>query len=394
MIQTNNAIADSRIHVVDALRGFAVLGILLMHCLEHFNFFVFPQVDNEFLQLSDKLLANSVRFIFANKSYAIFSLLFGLTFFIQDNNQQKRGNDFRLRFLWRMLLLLIWGLINAMFYTGDVLGVFAVVSLLLLATARLSNKIVLIIAIALFLQPLQWIGIICANVNPDFILPKQYYGDYYMATVPALTNGNFLETMQVGVESGFLYSFLWWFEDGRVFQIAALFLFGMLIGRYRLFADTPQNIKFWRYAMVIGILSYFPLNGLYTMLPPFLENKAIIHLLDIILVCYTSFAFLCFLVGVFVLSYYKTSFKKVLSKLAPYGQMSLTMYITQSILGGFVFYNWGLNAAPDLSATASLGVGVVIFAIQYTFACWWLKSHKQGPLETVWKKITWIGSKC
>jgi uncharacterized protein len=386
-----NKNTSGRIDVADSLRGFAILGIVLIHSIEHLNFFVYPPVNNQLLALSDTLLSDSIFFTFAGKAYAIFALLFGFSFFIQDDNQMKKGNDFRLRFLWRLVLLAGWGLINCMFYTGDVLVIFAVAGLLLAATARLSNKVVLGIAMLLLLQPMEWGGIIYANINPDFTLSEKMYEAYYLETVPVLANGNLLETMVMGIKSGFLYCFLWWVEEGRIFQLGALFLFGMLIGRCRLFLDEPKHIKFWRYLLITGIVCYLPLNGLHNVLPDFVENKVIIHLLDTILSCYTHFAFLCFLVGLFVLSYYKTNLHKLQAKLAPYGRMSLSMYLSLSVLGGFIFYNWGLGLSLMLSKTASVAVGLGIFAIQYTFACWWLKSHKQGPLEYIWKKLTWIG---
>jgi uncharacterized protein len=384
--------SSGRIDVADSLRGFAILGILLVHSVEHYNFFSFPPNDNQLLALFNTIFNNSIFFIFAGKAYAIFALLFGFSFFIQDDNQLKRGYDFRLRFLWRLVVLAGWGLINCMFYTGDVLVIFAIFGPLLAATARLSNKVVLGIAILLLSQPMEWLCLIYATFKPDFTLGEKMYGIYYSQTIPVLANGNLLETMVMGIKSGFLYCFLWWVEEGRIFQLGALFLFGMLIGRRRLFLEEPKNIKFWRYALIIGIVSYFPLNGLHAVLPRFIENKAIVHLLDTILSCYTNFAFLCFLVSLFVLSYYKTNLHKWQAKLAPYGRMSLSMYLSQSILGGFVFYNWGLGLSSVLSITASVGVALVIFGLQYTFACWWLKSHKQGPLEYIWKKLTWIGN--
>jgi uncharacterized protein len=386
---SNNS--SGRIDVADALRGFAILGILLVHSVEHYNFFVFPPHDNQLLAFFNRLLSDSIFFVFAGKAYAIFALLFGFSFFIQDDNQLKKGYDFRLRFLWRLVILAVWGFINCMFYTGDVLVIFAVMGLLLAATARFSNKVVLTIAILLLSQPMEWLGIIYAAFNPDFTLGEKMFGVYYMQTIPVLTNGNLWETMVMGIKSGFLYCFLWWVEEGRIFQLGALFLFGMLLGRCRLFLDEPKHIKFWRYTLITGIVCYFPLNGLHALLPKFIESKVIVHLLDTILSCYTNFAFLGFLVSLFVLSYYKTSLRKLQTKLAPYGRMSLSMYLSQSVLGGFVFYNWGLGLSSVLSITASVAVGLLIFGLQYTFACWWLKSHKQGPLEYIWKRLTWLG---
>lgn len=144
---------------------------------------------------------------------------------------------------------------------------------------------------------------------------------------------------------------------------------------------------------MVSIICYFPLAGLLPIMEMLVENENVKQQLNIILGCYSSFAFLCILASLFVLFYYKSSFHKWLSKLEPYGKMSLTMYISQSVIGGFIFYNWGLGLAKELSVTFSILVGLGIFAIQYTFAYFWLKKHRHGPLEYIWKKATWIGAK-
>lgn len=87
-----------RIEVVDALRGFAVMAILLVHNLEHFIFPVYPESSPEWLSILDAGVFNAVFSLFAGKSYAIFALLFGFTFYIQSHNQQLKGKDFGYRF--------------------------------------------------------------------------------------------------------------------------------------------------------------------------------------------------------------------------------------------------------------------------------------------------------
>ena len=77
-----------RIEVVDALRGFAVMAILLVHNLEHFIFPVYPESSPEWLSVLDAGVFNAIFSLFAGKSYAIFALLFGFTFYIQSHNQQ------------------------------------------------------------------------------------------------------------------------------------------------------------------------------------------------------------------------------------------------------------------------------------------------------------------
>ena len=105
-----------RIEVVDALRGFAVMAIMLLHNIEHFNFYDFPTASSAFMEAMDRGIWETLFFLFSGKAYAIFSLLFGFSFFIQYNNQAKKGKDFRLRFLWRLFLLFIIGCFNGAFF--------------------------------------------------------------------------------------------------------------------------------------------------------------------------------------------------------------------------------------------------------------------------------------
>lgn len=93
---------NARVDVADVLRGLAVMGIILLHSIEHFNFYSFPkEVPFEWMNFTDQAIWRGLFFTFSNKAYAVFALLFGFSFYIQDNNQQRRGKDFRLRFLDR-----------------------------------------------------------------------------------------------------------------------------------------------------------------------------------------------------------------------------------------------------------------------------------------------------
>lgn len=390
MITTTN----SRIDLADALRGFSVMGIILLHTIEHFNFYSFPEVTNPWMQFSDKVVWNSLFFIFSGKAYAIFALLFGFSFFVQDNNQLKKGNDFRLRFLWRLFLLFIWGNINAMFFTGEILVMYSILGIFLIFVARLSTKTVLFIAIFLMLQPMEWGKLIYALANPDYVAGDSLANYYFGKAYEVQMNGTFLETLKMNLWDGQMANMTWAAEHGRLFQTTALFMLGMLLGRKRLFTHSEQNEKFWRYALIIGILCFFPLTGLLNLLPQFIENKAILSPLNIIISSLANLSFMIFIVSLIYIVYYKTTKGyNLLTKLSPYGRMSLTNYITQSIVGSFLFYNWGLGLHSKLGITQSFLVGIVLFILQYSFACWWMKSHSNGPLETIWKKLTWIGAK-
>lgn len=105
-----------RIEVVDALRGFAVMAIILVHNLEHFIFPVYPTEQPAWLAVLNDGVFNVIFSLFAGKAYAIFALLFGFTFYIQCHNQTKKGKDFGYRFLWRLVLLLGFATLNAAFF--------------------------------------------------------------------------------------------------------------------------------------------------------------------------------------------------------------------------------------------------------------------------------------
>ena len=79
-----------RIEVVDALRGFAILAILLIHCISHFFYPVYPPPADSWLNFLDQITAKVITTLFSGKAYAIFALLFGFTFYIQHSNQQKK----------------------------------------------------------------------------------------------------------------------------------------------------------------------------------------------------------------------------------------------------------------------------------------------------------------
>ena len=297
-----------RIDVADALRGLSVLGIVLVHSLENYNLFNFTPIDTPFMKFLDSVLFDSTFFIFAGKAYGIFALLFGFSFFIQDNNQLKRGNDFRPRFLWRLVLLFVWGMINSLFYTGDVLVMFSLIGIMLILTARLSTKTVLIIATIFILQPIEWGRVIYALVNPDYVMGESMVGYHYGKLNPILIDksASLSDIFNVMLHHGEWGSFMWAWENGRFCQVAGLFLFGMLIGRTEFFLHPETNIRKWVRMLILGVVCFFPLKGLTLMLPGFIENKAVLEPLGIIVQSFTNVSFLFFLVSLVLIVYYST----------------------------------------------------------------------------------------
>ena len=269
-----------RIEVVDALRGFAVMAILLVHNLEHFIFPVYPESSPEWLSVLDAGVFNAVFSLFAGKSYAIFALLFGFTFYIQSHNQQLKGKDFGYRFLWRLVLLAGFATLNAAFFpAGDVLLLFVVVGIILFIVRKWSDKAILITAILFSLQPIEWFHYIMSLFNPAYTLPDLNVGAMYSEVADYTKNGTFREFLIGNVTLGQKASLFWAIGAGRFLQ---------------------------------------------------------------------------------------------------------------TIMGAIIYFPFGFYLAPYCGYTLSLIIGIILFLLQVQFCKWWLSKHKQGPLETIWHRWTWI----
>ncbi|MFI3287171.1 MAG: DUF418 domain-containing protein [Rikenellaceae bacterium] len=384
-----------RIDVADVLRGVAVMGIILLHCIEHFNFYSFPDTSEQgaLLNFTDKAIWNGMFFAFGGKAYAIFALLFGFSFYIQDSKQQALGKDFRLRFCWRLVLLFVIGNINAVFFTGEVLVLYSIVGFVMPLVCRLSTKTLLIIACILLAQPMHIIYALISVFDADFVVPAFQTKALWGAANEMHTVGGFIEMAKVNLWEGQLASLAWAWDNARFFQSAALFIFGILIGRKGLFLET--NLKFWYRTVAYSLLVFFPLYGLANMMnPTFIENPSLLKALKLVITSLSNFAFTVVLTSSIVIAYYNSkTLKKWLSKLIPYGRMSLTNYLVQSLVGAFIFYNWGLGLYDTLGITYSFLTGIVLFIGQYHLCRLWLSHFRQGPFEYLWKKATWINSK-
>ena len=382
---------SERLGVVDALRGFALLAIVLLHNLEHYNLFLVPENVPAWLQTIDKYAWDTLFFLFAGKAYATFSLLFGFSFYIQFHNAEKRGIDFRGRFAWRMCLLFLFAQLHALFYNGDILLLYAVVGFALIPVCKLKDKTVFWIALILLLQPYEWGRAIYAMINPDYVVSTGHFMPYAIRAQEATANGNFFEVLCSNISDGQLYSNIWQVENGRLFQTAALFMFGMLLGRRKYLIKSEESVRFWKKMLKGAVLAFIPLYCLKTFVPDLLTNPSVQIPYKIAVPSYANFAFMIILVSIFTLLWFKKEKGYGWqSLLIPYGRMSLTNYISQSIMGVIIYYGFGLAMYKYAGATARLLIALLIFTVQFVFSRWWLVRHRQGPLEFLWRKGTWI----
>ena len=389
-MHSSTTLTNNRIEIADVLRGFAVMSITLIHFIERFSLNSFPEETCNFLIFTDKIIWEGVFFAFSGKAYCIFTLLFGFSFFVQDNSQKEKGKDFRGRFAWRLVLLMVFACINSMFFPGEILVLYALIGYVLILVCRLSTHIILFIAVILLLQPFEWGQIIYAFINSESFVDFQFDAPYWEIVNTVQKEGSFLEMCKTAIWTGNVANMGWMLLHGRVTQTAALFMIGMLIGRDNMLLYSEKNIKFWIKVFIIFTLAFFPIYGLIAIIPDFIAEGVLLIPSMLILKSLSNIAFTGILFAGVILVYYLTSFRRILHLLAPYGRMSLTNYLSQSLIGGFLFYSWGLGLYEYTGITVCFLMGIGMFLIQFFFSRWWMSSHRQGPFEWLWKKATWV----
>ena len=381
MYKTRN-LPNTRIDVADALRGIAVAGIILYHSVEHFN--IFTQEPIAHTLACDQTVADVLAWLLSGKMYGIFAILFGLSFFIMNDNQQQKGKSFSGRFAWRMCLLFIFGIINVTFYDGDILMLYACYGLLLIPISYLPSKWVWCIIGLLAIQPVELYCLLTGTT-----LDHSTMWELYDKICKTHAHGTFWENALVNLRYGFEVNFRFNVFSGRLTQLLCLFILGMQLGRQRLFYNEGRrsaegrlqgkNLQIWHVILVTSSLGVISLiNPDFGELESWL--KPICNLVILLMI----------VSGVVSAWYAFEGVRRVLHHLCIFGRMSLTNYLLQSIIGCAIFCGYGLACYRLLGVTYAVMVGCGMVIIQYCFARYWFRNHPRGPLESIWRKLTWI----
>jgi uncharacterized protein len=287
---------------------------------------------------------------------------------------------------------MLFGLLDLMFYNGDILFIYAVCGLLIIPFIRCSNKVLNWIILILMIRPIEVIYIVLGLINPETRPLNLGSGMHFMNMMPAQANGTIWDVALVGIKDGLPCNFLWAIENGRFTQNIYLFLVGIMIGRSRLLYNEGDNYKKWQKIMLITFIAFAVFAPLAKFVPGIIENRCVSNSLGVMLNMWRNVAMALFYVMGITWLLHRTKNGKRLMVLAPYGKMSLTHYIGQSVIGAFIFYGWGLALFKTSGHTESLCMAIVFVALQIIFSHWWMKNHKRGPLEGLWNKATWIGT--
>lgn len=394
-----------RIKVLDALRGFALLGVILMHMLQQFGIASLPQQKALPFPELDGIIQWIGSNIIMGRFINIFAFLFGLSFFIQMDRAEKKGIDFRKRFVWRMILLLALGLLIHSFYNVEIISVYAVFGLLMLPLYRAKNWVLMLLVAFLLLGGPRAIQSINHNITlktEQADTKEQIINVQTPQDLPEhLKNPSFLNAVKHNYEERLLGKLKYQFGFvGRGYITFALFIIGLVIGRIRFFEkiDIQKRRNLVLFAGFMGATLF--LIWIQNILPPFnlriffrpegtyLTSSllAVKVLDDSVMVLFSGTLTMGFL-----LLYQSQKFGKYLEVLSPYGRTGLTNYIMQGVIGSLIFSLWAFGSTfSNLGVSALFFFGILIYIVQGIISKYWLKYFLYGPLEWFWRSATYL----
>lgn len=367
-----------RIIVVDCLRGFALFGLFIVHMVEYFELYWYLPEPG--------FVHNLIFFLFGGKAYAIFAMLFGLSFFIIMDNQAKRGVDFRARFSWRLTLLCLLGYLHGVLYSGDILQVLALSGFLLILVYPLSNRSILILASMFLLQiPLlfQWV----LNELGGLTLPQGHAG-----VLETYANGSFVEVLKINLWYGQAGKWLWMTNSGRIWNIIGLFLLGFLLGRVRFFEIYRQKFTTCSITLLIAVVFVLLCYWLQPLLSTMSNEESVTGLINQIIDHYIHTGLVVTGVLIFLFAFEIQPLNRLMMTLTPSGRMSLTIYVGQSLFGIPLFYGFGLGLYQGFGQWSALLLGLVLWVVQMLLAHAWLSRYQYGPLEWLWRSATYLST--
>ncbi|WP_396637888.1 DUF418 domain-containing protein [Maribacter sp. R77961] len=390
---------SSRIEIIDALRGLALAGILICHMTENYIGSMSPQSFNDAVHvgLVDNIIDGLVFFFLRGKFIALFSFLFGLSFFIQMDNGAKRGKPFGGRFLWRLIILLAIGYVHSLFYRGDILTIYAFLGLFLIPFYRLKSKWLLVISAFLFLGIARYIVYFFIGTDsiwggsPEMDANAAWVIDHYNV----LKEGSLWDVFKANGLQGHLDKSDYQFSIfGRGYFTFAFFLLGLFAGRQEYFKNYNTHNKLIKkiviWSSITLVLSFGIVAAAFSQVGPDGGLDSWFAMIGLSAVDIGNMAMTFLWIAVFIILYKKTKPVKWLSKLAPYGRMALTNYVLQSIIGTFLLYGWGLGLIGELRQLYTFLIAFIFIALQVWLSKIWLARFNYGPLEWLWRSLTFF----
>jgi uncharacterized protein len=378
-----------RIVVVDILRGFAVLGILLVNMLS-FSGYLYTATQE--MGAAHRLAILLIRFIAQAKFYTLFSFLFGWGMAIQMRRATERDRHFAPLYVRRLIILLLFGLVHAiLIWEGDILVHYALLGLPLLFFRKRSNRTILIGAIVCILIPVllstpgpaesirEWHARLVAPLRR--LMMEGHQANVYV-------EGSYLEvTIHRAKAAVFGYtSFIYWAS-----HIFGMFLLGLYVGRRRIFRDINAHDSLLRRVMWSGLIVGLVCNFIFVAASdnPGLFPLAYRELATRGARTIAGSALSLFYISGVALLTRKRSWMEWLSPLAFVGRTALSNYLLQSVICTLLFYGYGMGLYRKLGPAITIFLTLLIFRAQIGLSAWWLERYRFGPVEWLWRSLTY-----
>lgn len=380
-----------RIHALDLLRGWAMFGVLWSNLNDWYG----PTKPATAL---DRTFALLQEYLIEGRFYTLLCLLFGIGFGIQLLRATERGVDVKTVYYRRSFALLLIGIVHgSLIWFGDILTMYALVAFALVLFRAASPRRILTAAILChFLAPV--------IVSRLFFVAGLRYAEPSPLTRTArwvFAHGSWLQVAPIRVSIYVDYLGRWGLRM-LYFGLLATFLVGLWAVKSGYLRRVIEDRRTTRRLLIIALsaaaVGYVWSGIAARILPPFFRTPftgpADLHfwipsgLIGSLLDWSTQGTAIAF-AAILLLLWQRPRIARLLRPLAATGRMALTTYLTQSVVCTFLFYGYGLGWAGRFSYTGMFELTIVLFSAQMAASTWWLARFRFGPVEWLWRWLTY-----
>jgi uncharacterized protein len=369
-------VPERRLAIIDILRGWALLGVVLMNYTDVYTMLSKPHKLDNF----SGLLMGVGSVVFEAKSWTLLSFLFGYGFAVLIDNLTSKGIKPAPFFLRRMFWLLVLAFINSMVFFGDILKDYAVLGIILLLFYKVPAKTAFYISLALLvINPASVAWVFQHNTNHSAALI--HYLSLYQSH-------SFVDIIKCGLGGTYYFEFLNPFYSIVCHIVILLcFFLGLAAQKVNFFGRLAENKKqviriFWcSLAVALFFYAAFKFIPAKYLKPLWRYYGPMFWQIISSMLCIASGICWLYLAG---------KLRRIFDALQVYGRMTLTNYLVQNILAVLVFSGVGLGlGSAGLSYGVYMLIALAIYIAQIFFSKWWLARHYFGPAEWLWRQLSY-----
>jgi uncharacterized protein len=384
---------DARLVEVDVVRGIALFAVLLE------NMYGFGADSIAWSSTADRAAFTIMHVFVESKSWTLFSLLFGLGFALQLERAHARGVPILPTYLRRLAALFALGVAHALLFDGDILMLYAELGLGLLVVRRLPARSLLLLAVGLMLVfPLAHLAsapdrpagsneIGRARDSLEWAQRSHVYAIGSLAEVAADNSEAIPADPLEDVATP---------ESGLA--VFAMFLIGFTVGRSGFLSDIAGNaaalarVRAWGLGIGLGAMAVERVLHATAGYDVFRAQRAgpEVQLSGDLLFAFGITALALGYAAALILAAQTPRGKAVLAPLAVLGRLSLSVYLTQTLMFTTLFYGYGFGQVFRLGPAAVTGWAVAFFALQAVACQWWSRRFRFGPAEWLWRSLTYL----